>query len=474
MLRKIGVYDIETTQISWMDVGKETNQYIPRIEFTGKPGQLSIQRLDRLQHRNELLLADTKTGATKLILTESDSCWVEIEDNLTFLKGNKGFLWTSECDGFNHIYVCDMSGNIKRQITSGNWEVNKIYSVDEEKGIVYFTANKKATRYSDLYSVKLDGTNLQLITNEEGMHVPTLSPDCSYFIDKYSSTRFPISYSLKKITNEKVLDITLADTSCFEKFNMGTTTFQTFTTTDNAQLNSYMITPPDFDKTKKYPVLVYCYGGPGSQEVKDEWGGAFFLWHNMMAQKGYIIFVLDNRGTAGRGKEFKQIGYKSLGEWEVHDEIEGAKYLASLPYVDASRIGIWGWSYGGYTSAMTILNGADYFKAAVSVAPVSDWRFYDAPYTERYMSTPALNQSGYEKSSVLRYTDKLKGKWLIVHGTGDDNVHFQNSVKLVEKLISDGKQFQTMYYPEKTHSITGTTNRLHLFTMITDFILKNL
>jgi dipeptidyl-peptidase-4 len=469
---KIGVVDIASQKTTWMDIGKETDMYIPRIKFTSDANTLSIQRLDRLQHNNELLLADIRTGASKIIFTEHDSCWVEITDDIAFLNDNSGFVWTSERDGYRHIYLVDMQGTIKNQLTKGAWEVQKVLGVSQKEGKVYFTANKRGVMYSDLYSINIDGSGLQAITTTPGTHSPILSPDCSKFIDAFSSVYYPLAYSMRKITNEKLYDISECDTSFYTKYDIGKVEFQTFKTSDGVVLNSYMIKPPDFDASKKYPVLVYNYSGPGSQEVKDSWGGIFQLWHQYIAQNGYIIYVLDNRGTGGRGKEFKHIVYKDLGHWEVNDLTEGAKYLATLPYVDASRIGIWGWSYGGYTSALTIEKAADYFKAAIAVAPVTDWHFYDAPYTERYMSLPSLNPEGYTSSSVLNYADKLKGKFLLVHGTADDNVHFQNSVKLVEKLISFNKPFQTMYYPEKAHGISGA--RMHLFNMLTEFILMNL
>lgn len=471
-LVKIGAVDLATQKTVWMDIGKETDIYIPRIKFTRDEHTLSIQRLDRLQHNNEILLADIRTGASKVVLTETDSCWVDITDNLVFLADNSGFLWTSERDGYSHIYLFSMDGTLKRQLTNGNWEVQKIQGVSDKDEKVYFTSNKRGVIYSDLCSVNLDGSGLQLITTMPGTHNPTLAPDCSSFIDGFSNTHYPLSYAMRKISNEKAYDISQCDTTFYDKYNVGKVNFQTFKTSDGVVLNSYMITPPDFDASKKYPVLVYNYSGPGSQEAKDSWNGMFHLWHLMLSEKGYIIFVMDGRGTGGRGRDFTRIIYKDLGHWEVNDLTEGAKYLATLPYVDASRIGIWGWSYGGYISALTITKAAEYFKTAIAVAPVTDWHFYDAPYTERYMSLPSLNPEGYINSSVLTYADKFKGKLLLVHGTADDNVHFQNTVKLVDKLISLNKQFQTMFYPEKAHGLAG--GRMHLFTMMTEYILMNL
>jgi len=262
--------------------------------------------------------------------------------------------------------------------------------------------------------------------------------------------------------------------SFYEEYNLSAPEFFSFTTSDGVELNAEIIKPINFDESQKYPVLIYAYGGPGSQLVEYSWGGSDYLWHQLLNQKGYIIFMLDNRGTGGRGKKFQTTVYKNLGYWEVNDMVEGAKYLASLPFVDENRIGIWGWSYGGYLSSLSLMKAADYFKTAIAVAPVTHWKFYDTIYSERFMQTPALNPEGYENSAPINFADKLKGNLLLVHGTGDDNVHFQNSVELMNKLIEENKQFRTMFYPGRDHGISTMNSLIHLYKLMTEYILENL
>ena len=473
-LVKIGVVNISSGKIEWMDTGSDTDMYIPRIKFTSNPEILSIQRLNRLQNKLDLLFDNINTGQSEIILTEKDSAWVSIFDDLYFLKDGKRFVWSSERDGYKHFYFYDYNGTLINQITKGNWEVDKLLSVDEKNKKLYYSSHEKSPIFTDFCSINLDGTDERYMFDNRGYHDIEMSPNNNFFTDKFSTANsLPVTY-LYKITGEKLEDLIQPDMSFFRDYGLSPLRFTQFTTADGVKLNAYTIKPNDFDSTKKYPVLVYNYSGPGSQLVVDRWMGVDYLWHQLLVQNGYIIFCLDGRGTGGRGKAFKDIVYKNLGNWEVHDQIEGAKYLASLPYVDESRIGIWGWSYGGYMSALTILKGADYFKAAISVAPVIHWKYYDTIYTERYMQTPELNPEGYRESSPLNYADKLKGKLLIIHGTADDNVHFQNTVEMVSKLESLNKQFNLMIYPGKLHGISGQITRIQLFNLMTDFILKNL
>lgn len=469
---KIGIVYIDDGKIVCADLGAETNMYIPRVKFTNDPGILSVTRLNRLQNKLDLLFVDSKTGKSKTVLTETDSCWLDVEDMPVFTKEGKSFLWMSTSDGFSHFYLYDYSGKLVNQVTKGEWEVDKYLGLNEKTGEVFYTSNERGAIYKDFYKVSLNGKNKTRLTTEPGTHDIILSFGLNCYFDKYSNANKLPGTSLHNITGEKIKDFIKPDMTVFNDFGLSMTEFIKFKTTDGAELNASIMKPVGFDPAKKYPVLMYNYSGPGSQSVLDQWNRE--TWHQMLAQKGYVIFVVDCRGTGGRGKAFRNMAYKNLGFWEPNDHIEAAKYLASLGYVDASRIGIWGWSYGGYNSALTLMKGADYFKAAISVAPVTDWRFYDAIYTERYMSLPELNKTGYDKSSVMNYAKNLKGKLLLVHGTADDNVHFQNSVKLVNKLIDENKQFQTMYYPEKEHSIRGGATRVHLYTMMTNFILENL
>ncbi len=473
----IGVVNLEDGRTTFMNIGSEEDIYIPRIYFTGRTDELAIIRLNRLQNRLELLLGDTKTGDTKVIYTDTDTCWVDVEFlDIHFLKDGKSFLITSERNGFKHIYHYDYSGKLLKQITNGSYEVDRIIQVDEKNQLIYFSSGYGNPLVRNLYSVKFNGKEVKRITNTNGTNTINFSKNNIHFIlTNSSASSIPKTFLVD--VNGKILD-TLINNMVLEStllnYSLSKPEFIQITTGDGVTLNAMMIKPPDFDESKKYPVLVYNYSGPGSQIVRDAWGGPQSLWHQMMAQEGYIIFMIDNRGTGGRGKAFKNIVYKNLGHWEVNDLIEAAKYLQSLPYVDGERIGIWGWSYGGYISALTLLEGNEYYKCAVSVAPVTHWKFYDTIYTERYMSLPELNPEGYERSAVINKAAKLKGKLLLIHGTADDNVHFQNTVVFVSELIKSNKQFQVMFYPGKDHGISGGITRLQLFTLITDFIKNNL
>ena len=473
-LGKIGVVNINTGNTNWMDTGNNTDIYIPRIKFTRDPEILSVQRLNRLQNKIDLLFCNINTGESKVILTDTDTAWVSVFDDLYFLKDSKRFIWPSERDGYKHFYLYDYQGNLINQITKGDWEVNQLLSVDENKNKLYYSSDERAPIFLDFCSIDLNGKNRKFITEKQGYHKINISPNNNFFTDEFSTANSLTATYLCKINGEIIDSLIIPDMSFYKDYNFSPLRFLNFKTTDGILLNAFIIKPNDFDSTKKYPVLIYNYSGPGSQSVVDKWLGTDYLWHELLVQKGYIIFCLDNRGTGGRGKSFKDIVYKHLGKWELNDQIEGAKYLASLSYVDKNRIGIWGWSYGGYMSALIILKGADYFKTAVSVAPVIHWKFYDTIYTERYMQTPELNPEGYEESSPLNYVSNLKGKFLIIHGTADDNVHFQNTVTMVSKLEEFNKQFETMFYPGKLHGISGEITRIHLFSLMTNFILNNL
>jgi dipeptidyl-peptidase 4 len=468
----IGVVNIDDAKTIWMDIGEEQDIYIPRINFTKDQALLSIQRLNRLQNKLDFIMADIKTGKTNVIFTEKSDAWIDISDDLTFLEDGKRFIWTSEKDGFRHLYLYDYSGKQLNQLTKGNWQVENLYYADNEK--VVFSANERGIRFSDLYQVNIKGTGFRRITNEPGVHSVIVSSKGKYYIDRYSNSTTVTSAALKSIDGKQIRDIVVPKTNPMEDYGFNKVEYFSFTASDGIELNAAMIKPWDFDENKKYPVLFDIYGGPGSSSMKDRWGGFSFAWQQLLAKEGYIIFTVDNRGTCGRGTAFKHVVYKRLGEMEVNDMVEGAKYLSTLGYVDTSRLGIWGWSYGGYMAALTITKAADYFKTAVAVAPVTHWKFYDTIYTERYMQTPRLNPKGYEESSVMHYAKNYKGNLLLIHGTADDNVHFQNSVVLADKLISENKQFSTMFYPEKDHSIYGGRTRQQLFRLITDYILEKL
>jgi dipeptidyl-peptidase-4 len=475
---KIGVIDLSTKGNRWMELGAPLDStqdtYVPRIKWTNTPGLLAVQRLNRDQNKLDLTLVDVRSGVAKIILTESDTTWVDVRNDLTFLKKSDRFVWSSDRSGYMHLYLYRLDGTLIRQLTRGKWDVEKLIGVDEASGRVYFTAAMMSPLGRDLYSVKLDGMGLTKITHEVGTNDANFAPDNSIFLHTYSDVNTPTRTSLRKADGTLIRVINDGAIEALRQYKVSPKIFFTFTTSDGIVLNGWMIKPIDFDSTKKYPVLMAVYGGPGSQMVRNSWGGTDFLWYQVLAQKGYVIISVDNRGTGARGKQFKTVTYKNLGVWEANDQIEGAMYLRTLPYVDASRIGIWGWSYGGYMTLMSMLLGADVFKAGVSVAPVTHWKFYDTIYTERYMLTPQKNPEGYEKSAPLSYAKNLKGKLLIVHGTADDNVHWQNTVSIVNEFIREGKQFETAFYPGGMHGIGRGKVRAHLFTKITNFISENL
>jgi len=396
-----------------------------------------------------------------------------VRDDLRFLKKTDAFIWSSERDGFLHLYLYDLKGKLIRQLTQGRWPVDQLLGVDEARGVVYFTAAVTSPLERDVYAVNLNGKGFRRITREPGTNSANFAPDFSVFLHTFSDASTPPRISLRKYDGTLIRVVEEGTIETLKEYRISPKTFFTFTTSDGISLNGWMIKPHEFDPTKRYPVLMYVYGGPGSQTVRNQWEGGNFFWYQLLAQKGYMIVSVDGRGTGGRGKDFESITYRNLGEWETQDQIEAARYLASLPYVDSSRIGIWGWSYGGYMTLMSMLLGADVFKAGISGAPVTHWKFYDTIYTERYMLTPKENPEGYERSAPLTHAGKLKGDLLIIHGTADDNVHWQNTVSMVHALIKEKKQFQTFYYPGHYHGIRGDA-RVHLYEMMTKFVTERL
>jgi dipeptidyl-peptidase-4 len=474
----IHVYDLSTKQTVKVDTGEEKDIYLPRIYWTNDNNTLAFIRLNRLQNQLDLFYANAQTGASRLILQEKSKTYVDLDynDDLRFLEGNKGFIRTSEQDGFKHIYHHDNEGKLIRQITSGNWEVTNLVGVDEKNRKIYFISTEASPLERNLYVINLDGKNKKILTPEKGMTSVNMSKDFKYFIANHTSANSPLRVTLNEASGKlvKVLEENSELRSRLAGYRISPKEFFTFKTVDGTSLNAYMIKPPHFEEDKKYPVLMYVYGGPGSQNVTNSWGGTRDLWHHHLAAEGYIVVCVDNRGTGARGRDFKHITYANLGKYETEDQIAGAKYLGTLPYVDASRIGIWGWSYGGYMSSLALMIGNDVFKSAIAVAPVTTWRYYDTIYTERYLQTPQLNAAGYDDYSPITHVNQLKGNYLLIHGTGDDNVHFQNAVDLVDALIKADKQFETMYYPNRNHGIYGGNTTWHLYSLMTDWIKRKL
>jgi dipeptidyl-peptidase 4 len=471
---RIGVVPLDTKKTVWMDLGADDDMYIPRMQWFPRGKRLAIQRLNRLQNKIEILEADVVTGNSHILFADSEKTWIDERYDLRILKSEQEMVWTSERDGYSHLYLYDAKGNVIRQMTKGTWEVAGIAGIDEKKRLVYYTADATTPIEKQLYAVSLDGGAPTPLTENGYSHTVNLSSGQQSFLDYYSNVSMPTKIALRSFDGNLIRIIEENPIKTLHSYTFAPKEFFTFTTGDSVKLYGWMIKPLNMNPQKKYPVLFDVYGGPKSQSVTNTWGGGTFLWYQLLAQKGYIIVSVDGRGTGGRGKEFSSIVYRDLGKWEVHDQIEAVKYLATLSYVDTSRIGIWGWSYGGYMTVSAMLRGGTYFKTGVAVAPVTDWRFYDDVYTERFMGLPKDNPDGYKESSVLTYANQLQGNLLIIHGTTDDNVHWQNSVQLIDALEKSGKQFRTMFYPNKNHSIYGGNTRLHLFEMMTDYILEKL
>lgn len=449
--------------------------YIPRIKWSNNPDVLSAQYMNRHQAALDLWLIDANKNKATIAIAEKDKAYIDVTDNLTFLKDNS-FIWTSEKDGFNHIYHYGKKGKLINQVTKGNWEVTNYYGFDAKTNNIYYQSVENGSINRDVYSINLNGRNKVRLTKEIGTNNADFSADFTYFINTFSSATTPPKYTLNSALNGTVVksikdNTTLAKT--VSEFKTSKKEFSTINVNGN-DLNMWIIKPANFDATKTYPLFMNQYSGPGSQQVANRWNGLNDYWYQMLAQKGYIIACIDGRGTGLKGADFKKITQKELGKFEVEDQIEAAKLLGQRAYIDASRIGIWGWSYGGFMSSNALFKGNDVFKMAIAVAPVTSWRFYDSIYTERYMTTPQENASGYDDNSPINHVDKLKGDFLLIHGTGDDNVHVQNTMRMVEALIQANKQFEWMIYPDKNHGIYGGNTRKHLYAKMTNFIDRTL
>jgi dipeptidyl-peptidase-4 len=476
----VHVYDLTNSADKLMDIGKETDQYIPRVKWTMDANTLSIVRMNRHQNKLELLFTNVTSGESKVVYTENSDTYIDIHegegDYVYFTEDKKHFIITSEKDGFNHIYVYDINGSLVHQITKGNWDVVEFKGIDEKTKTLFYTASETTATEKDIYSVKLDGTGKQKISAEKGANEPEFSNGMKYYINTFSTANTPNFIAIYNAQGKqiRVLENNEQLKNSMQTFNLSTKELMMFKTTEGIDLNAWMIKPSDFNASKKYPVFLVFYGGPGRNMVTNSFDGSNYFWYQMLAEKGYIVMCVDNRGTKYRGVAFKKCTYKQLGKLEVTDQIETAKYLGTLPYVDKTRIGTFGWSFGGYLSSLCITKGADYFKTAIAVAPVTNWRYYDNIYTERFMSLPQENASGYDDNSPINHVSKLKGKYLLVHGSGDDNVHYQNTMEMITALVNANKQFDLFIYPDKNHNISGGNTRLHLYTKMTDFILGNL
>ncbi len=449
--------------------------YIPRVQWTTEGDQLTAQRMNRHQSELELLLFDLNKGDQRTLLTESSKYYIDAHDNLTFLEGGKQFIWTSEQSGFNHVYLYEIKNGDKQQITSGDWEITDFYGLYD--GQIYFQAAKESPMRREVYVKSLKGRDLpRPLAGQPGVSSAQFSDTYDYFVLSHSTINSPTTVTVMDGKGQPVRQIidNMELKTKMKTYGFQNVEFFDFKTEGGTTLNGYMIKPAKMDPKREHPVLMHVYGGPGSQQVMDNWRGQNMIWFQMLAQQGFVIAVVDNRGTGARGEEMKKQTYLTLGKQETEDQISAAKFLAAKDFIDADRIGIFGWSYGGFMALHCILQGSDVFAAAISVAPVTNWKWYDSIYTERYMRTYAENKDGYDKNSPIYYADRLKGDLLLVHGMGDDNVHFQHTAEMANALIMNNKQFDTYFYPNRNHGIYGGPTRLHLYTKMTDFLLEKI
>lgn len=474
------IYRLDTKKTNLLYDGKGKNSYVPRLKWTNKPNTLSLIHINRNQDSLLLRFYNSETYASETILQQASKTYVEIDNDLHFLEKSDEIVFKSHT-GFRNIMKLNLKTKNQVQITNfQKEEVQEIIAIDEEKKRIFFSAKDSPPFNKYVYAIDYDGNNLKRIISSQGVNTAEIDPTFAYILCTNSTMEKGISYGLFNRKGTKIKEIEKNDAFKNTLINMHflAPLFKSFNIIDSSSisksldLNYYLIKPKDFDSTKKYPVLVYFYGGPGSQEVINEWQGKNYLWFQYLAQKGFIIACCDNRGTGGRGADFQHCTTNRLGELETKDQIAFGKFLKTLPFVEKSKIATFGWSFGGYLSALCLLLGADVFSAAIAVAPVTNWRLYDTIYTERYLKNPIDNAKGYDDYSPLSHANKLKGRFLLVHGTGDDNVHFQNTIEIQRALQNEGKHFETIFYPDKNHGIGGAKTRLHLYQKMTDFLLE--
>lgn len=470
----VHAYCLDTKKTVKINVGNETDQYIPRLKFSPS-GKLVLYRENRLQNKLEFLYANMDSGESQVFYTEENERYIDEQyfDNLTFINNGHQFIYTSERDGYVHIYLHQADGALVNQITKGKWDVTSYLGYDAKKDVIYYQSAQPTPMQRSIYSVNLDGSNVKKLNTHDGTNRAVFSSGFKYYINYYSNVTTPTRVTLHNAKGKqiRVLEDNAALTKKLETVSFSPKTFFRFTTDEGVQLNGWMVKPANFDPNKKYPVLMTQYSGPNSQEVLDNFS---IGWEQVLVANGIVVACVDGRGTGARGEDFRKMTYLQLGKYETIDQIATAKYLGSLDYVDADRIGIWGWSYGGFMALNCMTQGADYFKTGIAVAPVTNWRYYDNIYTERFMRTPQENPEGYDNNSPINHVDKLKGKLLIVHGTADDNVHLQNTLEISEAFVQADKQFDMFLYTNRNHSIYGGNTRYHLFTKMVSFLKDNL
>ncbi|HHT02956.1 MAG TPA: S9 family peptidase [Bacteroidales bacterium] len=471
------VYDVKTNTHKQIDLGTDKDYYLPRLQWSKDENQLIIHKLNRLQNNYDIISVNTQTNDKSLLYSEINKYYVEEPELVHFLKDNSAFILKSERSGYSHFYMVKLKDKSITPITSGNYDCERLCYVDEKDKKVYYTAAESSAINRELSVVNFNGKKQRVISKNIGTNDAEFSKNGKYYIGTFSNHETPALYTVNNQKGEVL--ITLEDNAALKDtiklYGKAKKEFGSFTTTTGTSINYWTIKPDDMVEGKKYPVLFFVYGGPNSQEVlNSQRRSSDMYWYMMLAQEGYITICIDPRGTGMRGEEFRKCTYMELGKYETEDLIEAAKYFGEQSYVDKTRLGVFGWSYGGYMSTLAITKGADYFKTAIAVAPVTNWRYYDNIYTERFMRTPQENPEGYDMNSPINHVDKLKGNYLLIHGTSDDNVHIQNAIDLMDALIKANVQFEHFFYPNKNHGIYGGNTRLHLYTLMTNYIKNKL
>ena len=475
---KLGIIHLGITRPTWLSVGPDTGQYFARMEWVGSDS-VAVQRMPRKQNQVDLMMLDATTGRGRIVMTDRDDAYVDVENgDLRWIGADKRqFLFLSDRSGWRQLYLHGRDGKIVRQLTTDGMDILGVLGVDDANGFVYVSAAAPTPMERNTYRVKVTGGAMERVTPQAGTHGFNISPDARYAVDIHSTISAPpvaTLYSLPSMRVIRVLQDNAPLKSRLAQVSMRPAEFMKVPMPDGTVLDGYRIVPATFDSTKKYPVLMYVYGGPAAPQVNDAWGGTRLLWHQSLAQQGYVVVCVDNRGAAWRGRDFRKTTQYTLGVKESQDQIDAAKWIGRQSWADAQRIGIWGWSYGGFMSALAAGRGGDVFMAALVVAPVTDWHLYDTIYTERYMWTPKENAAGYRDGSPQTYAKGVKARMLLVHGTGDDNVHPQNTLQYANKLQAAGTPFYMMLYPNRTHSISGGNTSVHLYNSFTRFLLESL
>ena len=472
----VHIYDLESEKTIDVTLSESEELYVPRVKWTKDPNLLFVYTMNRHQSHLQVWGIDATTGKGDMIIYEKNKYYIDITDDIRFLENGKEFIWSSEKSGYNHLYLYDIEGNEKLALTQGDYDVTRFYGIDEKRGRIYYQSCENGPPEKQVYSIGLDGKSKNILAGNSGTNSAQFSSTFDYYVNTHSTMNAPSNYTVFKEdgTTLRILETNENLKSIQTDENVSEMEMFSFTTSENVELNGWMIKPQNFNPEGNYPLFMYVYGGPGSQLVTNSWKGQNYWWFQMLAQQGYVVACVDNRGTGGRGEEFKKMTYLQLGKYETIDQIEAAKYLGGLDYIDGNRIGIFGWSYGGYMSSLCLFKGHEVFKAAIAVAPVTNWKWYDTIYTERYMRTEEENPDGYADNSPVNFTDLMEGNYLLVHGMGDDNVHFQNTAEMVNALVRSNKQFDTYFYPNRNHGIFGGNTRFHLYKKMTEFILNNI